>query len=201
MSKSDTIFVDIDTQNDFLDNKGSLYILQSENIRINLAKLINFAVKNDITLISTMDSHSENDPEFREFRPHGIPGTWGWQKIPETTYDNYQIIEPQEINHLELKTDKFIIKKPQISAFSNPNTMKLIKALNKRNFVVFGVATDYCVKQFTLGLLKENFLVQLVEDAIAGINDLSTEYAIVQMVNHGAKLVKTEEIISKLEEK
>ena len=199
MDKTSTVFVDIDTQNDFLDFKGSLYIPESENIRPNLAKLINFAIENNITLISTMDSHLENDPEFKSFKPHCIPGTWGWQKIPETQYENYLVIEPEdEINEKKLDKNKFILKKREINAFSNPNTLDLIKRLGKKDFVVFGVATDYCVKQFTLGLLTQNFCVQLVIDAIKGIDDVDADLAIGKMIENGVRLVKTDEVIRKL---
>lgn len=199
MKKSDVVFVDIDTQNDFLDYNGSLYIPGSENIRPNLKLLIDFAVNNNLKIISTMDSHAEDDPEFLEFKPHCIPGSWGWQKIPETIYDNYQLIEPVVEDELRLLSNRFIVKKHMIDAFSNPNLMRLLYYLEKRNFIVFGVATEYCIRQLVLKLLKEHFLVQLVEDAIIGISDENAEIAIQEMVANGAKLIKTEEVLRKIE--
>jgi nicotinamidase/pyrazinamidase len=192
---SDTAFFDIDTQNDFLNPKGSLYIKDSENIKFNLKELIKFAEERNITIVSTMDSHIENDPEFADFAPHCIPGTWGWKKIPETTYPDYQVVELKEVKDLEIKSNRIIIKKRELDFFKDPRVVKIIKVLNKQNFIVFGVATDYCVKSAGLGLLKENFSVYLVEDAIKGINIEKAQNDLKIMLDNGATLIKTEEVI------
>lgn len=195
MDKSDTVFFDIDTQNDFLNPEGNLYIQSSESIKPNLAKLIRFALENDITLVSTMDSHIVNDPEFAEFGPHCIPETWGWQKIPETTYSDYQVIELEEVDNLDIKSNRIIIKKREIDFLRDPRVIKIIKTLNKRNFLVFGVATDYCVKFVALGLRREGFSVYLAEDAIKGINEKNAQNDLESMINNEIKLIKVDDII------
>lgn len=201
MDKNKTVFVDIDTQNDFLDIQGTLYISESSGIKRNLARLVKFAIDKNITIISTMDTHFENDPEFNIFKPHCIANSWGWEKIPETTYNKFQSIEFQENKNLKLKSNRFILKKPRLSPFSNYNTMILLKLLKKEDFVVFGVATDFCVRESVLGLLNAHFKVYLVEDAIKGINESNSKTALEEMAENGACFVKTREIISKLEQK
>lgn len=203
MDKLNTIFIDIDTQNDFLDIKGELYVPQSASIKRNLAILIDCAVSKNLPILSTLDTHYDHDPEFWTFKPHCSPKSWGWQKISETSYDNFQYIEPQTIKnlHLKLKSNRFMVEKQKISAFSNPNTLQLLQAMQKETCIVFGVATDFAVKEFTLGLLKENFKVQLVFDAIKGLNEFQAALAIQEMLDNGAELIKTREIISNLEQK
>jgi isochorismate hydrolase len=51
------------------------------------------------------------------------------------------------------------------------------------------------VKSAGLGLLKENFSVYLVEDAIKGINIEKAQNDLKIMLDKGATLIKTEEVI------
>lgn len=200
MDKSEFVFFDVDTQNDFLDYRCNLYIPGCEHIKENLARLVAFAMENNIALVATMDTHTVNDPQFHYFQPHCLPDTKGWEKIPETNCCDYQIIEAIEIGGLKFRGNKFLVKKAEINPFSNHNLKKLIKWLGKRKFVVFGVTTEYCVKHVINGLLSmelpnENFLVQLVEDAIIGINDRDSEATLEEVKSRGVKLVRTEEVL------
>jgi nicotinamidase-related amidase len=60
-----TVFFDIDTQIDFLFPAGALYAPGAEKIIGTVATLNRYAAKHGIPVVSTMDAHSENDPEFR----------------------------------------------------------------------------------------------------------------------------------------
>ena len=75
-----TVFFDVDTQLDFLYPAGALYIPGAENIIGALGALTKFAVANKIQIISTADAHSEDDPEFKTWKPHCVAGTDGATK-------------------------------------------------------------------------------------------------------------------------
>ena len=75
-----TVFVDIDTQIDFLFPAGALYVPGAERILPAIAQLNHYAVEHSMPLISTADAHSENDPEFRTWPPHCVAGTAGQSK-------------------------------------------------------------------------------------------------------------------------
>jgi len=60
-----TVFFDVDTQIDFLYPSGALYAPGAEMIVDRVAKLNCYAAAHGITVISSMDAHSENDPEFK----------------------------------------------------------------------------------------------------------------------------------------
>ena len=46
----------------------------------NVARLNRYAGANGIPVISDMDAHSENDPEFRDWPSHCVAGTFGQMK-------------------------------------------------------------------------------------------------------------------------
>jgi nicotinamidase-related amidase len=59
------IFVDVDTQRDFLEPDGALFISGSEVIRPNLARLTRFAREQGIPILATACAHHEGDPLAR----------------------------------------------------------------------------------------------------------------------------------------
>src|ERR1700683_5504186 len=79
-----TVFFDVDTQIDFMYPAGALYVPGAENVVGEIAALKRFADSQGIPLVSTMDAHSEDDPEFRVWPPHCVVGTAGQLK-PEAT--------------------------------------------------------------------------------------------------------------------
>ena len=65
-----TVFFDIDTQIDFLYPAGALYVPGAERLVPLIARLNRIAP----ALVSTLDAHSENDPEFQSYPPHCVAG-------------------------------------------------------------------------------------------------------------------------------
>src|SRR5262245_11720479 len=84
MSKRDLVFVDIDTQFDFMDKGGSLYVPGAEEIVPNLRKLISFAKDRSVPVVASVDAHPADDPEFAQFPPHCVRDTPGQLKIGAT---------------------------------------------------------------------------------------------------------------------
>ena len=73
MLEGPLVFVDVDTQRDFLDPDGALFIAGSGAIRPNLARLTRFARAQGIPILATACAHAEGDPEFAVFPPHCPP--------------------------------------------------------------------------------------------------------------------------------
>src|SRR5512135_1494803 len=85
-------FIDIDTQRDFMLPGGALYVPRAETLLPALERLTRFAVDNGIPLISTMDAHETDDPEFARFPRHCVKDTPGYAKIPETLLPGHALI-------------------------------------------------------------------------------------------------------------
>ncbi len=89
-------------------------------------------------------------------------------------------------------------EKQEVSVFSNANAA-LLKRFDAA--VVYGVATEYCVKAAVLGMRQRGIDVLVVEDAIKGINPEGEFYAIEEMKAAGAKFIKTKDVLEgKVEE-
>ncbi len=55
--KNKTVFVDIDTQFDFMNPKGALYVQDAEGIIDNIKKLFDYANEHKIKILSSTDAH------------------------------------------------------------------------------------------------------------------------------------------------
>ncbi len=195
--KDKTVFIDIDTQFDFMNPQGNLYVPDAEDIVDNIKKLFDYAKEHKIKILSSTDVHTVDDPEFKLFPAHCIKGTTGNQKIEASTCSNNITIEnrEREITESIMDHEQIIVESQTFDIFESVNTDKIVKKLDVRNFVVFGVATDYCVKAAVLGLLKRDYNVSLVTDATKSITKEGKEKALNEMKNAGAVFTTTEDII------
>ena len=196
--KNKTVFVDIDTQFDFMNPRGNLYVPDAEDIIDNIKKLFDYAKEHKIKILSSTDAHMVDDPEFNLFPAHCVKGTPGNQKIEASTCNDNITIEnrEQEITESIMDHDQIIVESQTFDIFESTNTDKIVKKLDAQNFVVFGVATDYCVKAAVLGLLKRGYNVSLVTDATKSITKEGNEKSLNEMKDAGAVFTTTEDIIT-----
>lgn len=154
----DLAFLNIDTQNDFIEPTGSLSIPCAEKIRKNLGKLTKLARKKGIPIISTADLHTLQDSEISNepdeiytFKPHCMIGTEGAEFIPETKPRNPYIINYNDstfnLNQL-LDSREIVLCKNDFEVFNgNPHAKDVFEFLNPKRLVVYGVASNICVNQ------------------------------------------------------
>ncbi len=189
------VFIDIDTQFDFIDPSGALYVNGAADIVINLKKLTEYGVKKDIPIISTQDTHTLDDPEFKDFPPHCVSGTHGYKKINETIVNDtlkVNVFDSETILKYNYKNWCFL--KTELDAFSHPLFERFIEKYIDHTFVIYGVATEYCIRLVAKGLL-DRYSIILVEDAIRGVSEDAAEKTIKELKMNGALLRKTAEII------
>ncbi len=197
--KNKTVFVDIDTQFDFMNPNGALYVPDAENIIDNIKRLFDYAKEHKIKILSSTDAHQVDDPEFKLFPPHCVKDTPGNQKIEASTCKDNIIIEniEQDITESMLDHEQIIVESQTFDIFDSINTDEIAKKLDARSYVVFGVAADYCVKAAVLGLLKYGYNVSLVTDATKAITKEGKEGALKEMKDAGAVFTTTEDVIAK----
>ena len=197
--KNETVFVDIDTQFDFMNPNGALYVPDAEDIIDNIKRLFDYAKEHKIKILSSTDAHQVDDPEFKLFPPHCVKDTPGNQKIEASTCKDNIIIEniEQDITESMLDHEQIIVESQTFDIFESINTDEIVKKLDAHNYVVFGVATDYCVKAAVLGLLKRGYNVSLVTDATKAITKEGKEEALKEMKDAGAVFTTTEDVIAK----
>ncbi len=195
--KNKTVFVDIDTQFDFMDPQGNLYVPDAEDIIDNIKKLFDYAKEHKTKILSSTDAHTVDDPEFKLFPPHCVKGTSGNQKIEASTCKDNILIEniEQDITEFMLDHEQTIIEKQSHDIFDNTNIDKVIVQLDASDYVVFGVATDYCVKFAVLGLLRRGYKVTLVTDAVKATTQEGEEKSLNEMKNAGAVFTTTKDVV------
>ena len=199
MSHFAQVFVDVDTQFDFIDPTGKLYVPGAERLIPAFDRLFVFAKQRGIRVISSADNHAPEDPEFARFPPHCVRGTSGQARIRQTLLPSRVIVEPdpEMARPVELFADyqQIIFHKAAIDVFTNPNAGKLVERLDADDFIVFGVATDYCVLADVLGLRQRGKRVRVVRDAIKGISEDTARRAVDDMMQAGAKWTTVAEVI------
>jgi nicotinamidase/pyrazinamidase len=188
-----TVFFDVDTQLDFLFPAGALAIPGAERIVPALGELTRLAVARGIQIISTADAHTEDDPEFKIWKPHCVADTVGQMKTAGTTAGGALVV-PMAEWHVKAGETKLpaqvIIEKQSIDCFTNPNLSPLLKAIGADRYVVYGVATEHCVQGALTGLLSTGAQVELVEDAVCGIDPAQVKATLARLVAAGGKLTR-----------
>jgi nicotinamidase/pyrazinamidase len=189
------VFVDVDTQVDFMLPTGRLHVPGAERLVPNLARLMNWAREHEIPVLSSADAHLPDDPEFKIWPPHCVAGTAGQRRIQETQFAEAVIIprRPHAFTPPERWVGQFIIEKSTYDPQDNPNFNEVLGALGPRHAVVFGVATEFCVRASTLALVHHGFPVDLVADAIKAISEEGGRQALEEMTAAGIRLVTAEE--------
>lgn len=266
-----TIFYDVDTQNDFMNKDGALYVPDAELIKPALAKLTKYACEQGIPIFGSVDRHF-GTPEYKHreaelqrnggpFPDHCMDGTDGQRKIGETTSvfvhplwsffdvsvvfiennlqgkstvikENFNYLSDNPTikrtklsnNNLQERLRTFITDKTRQSVknykldrtgdesyntipgiffekqhydvATNPWFEKTMRAIAPEKAIVYGVATDYCVKAGVLALKKAGVPeVYVVTDAIRGITPDGSKLALEEMVTAGAKLTNLEQVL------
>ena len=184
-----TAFFDVDTQIDFLFPAGALYVPGVERLLPRFAELNRFAVSQGIPLISDMDAHTENDPEFRVWPPHCVVGTTGQLKPAATMVADAPVVIPP--GPVEVRVEgarQIIFEKRKLDPFSNPNMPALLEALGAEEYVVYGVVTEYCVRNAALGLLKAGKRVKFVTDAVETLKRADSDRTLNEFTAAGGRL-------------
>jgi len=200
------IYVDVDTQHDFCDPQGALFVRGAPAIMERVKMLVGAAVRRGDLLFGSVDSHDFTAWEFQAnggpFPPHCVKGTTGWLKMSGTLHEktvfvpNVPDFDPSKLPD----ASAILFEKEVYSMFANPSAEKVIDAvLAKRGLgrdveaIVFGVATDYCVKAAAVGLRQRGFRVAVVTDAIAAVDPKTGAEALAEMQAAGCRLITTEE--------
>ena len=191
------IFLDIDTQRDFMLPDGALYVEGAEGLIPQIERLTRFAVEHDIIIVSSFDAHEPNDPEFKEFPPHCVKGTPGQENIPESLCANRIVVgidteEPPEL----VSASQIIIEKQTLNFFDNPRTHEVLDLLEPDKIYIYSVATDYCIKIVALEALAHGYNIAIIKDAIMGIEKEAAQKALAEIQHLGGKLINTEDILS-----
>jgi len=187
----------VDVQNDFCPG-GALAVPEGDKIIPVLNKYIKIFSRKKLPIFASRDWHPRDTKHFKQFG-----GPWPKHCIQNTKGAGF---------HRSLKFSKETVilskgmdpDKDSYSAFqaidsNGTEFLQLLKIFGVKELFVGGLATDYCVKSSVLDALKSGLKVDLLIDAIKGVNirPKDSEDAMEEMVSRGARKM-TFEKFSKL---
>jgi len=189
------LFIDVDTQLDFLYPAGALYVPGAERLIPTLAKLTRHAAQHGIPLVSTVDAHAENDPEFGSWPKHCVAGTTGQHKS-EVTLLPRRVMAPNRVGDLAIDgAQQIVVEKQSVDAFQTHTFARIVRRFNPDRLVVYGVVTEICVLHAVRGLLSLGKPVTVVADAIQALGAQASREALQQMRAGGAMLATAAEVV------
>jgi nicotinamidase/pyrazinamidase len=183
-----TVFVDIDTQIDFLFPAGALYVPGAERLLPVIERLNRFAIEHKIPLVSTVCAHNENDDEFKEWPPHCVVGTTGQVKPASTLVGKTSVVPNRHVDVEIAGAQQIILEKQQLDLFTNPNIHQLLGKLQADHYVIYGVVTEYCVKHASMGLIGMGKRVTLITDGVETLDPAESDAMMAEFTNLGGVL-------------
>ncbi|HEY1368438.1 MAG TPA: cysteine hydrolase family protein [Gaiellaceae bacterium] len=178
-----TILWDVDTQVDFMEPRGKLYVPGAQQAAPAMERLVDAARAAQIVHVASADDHELTDPEISDrpdyrntYPPHCLRGTRGAEKVMETKQRDplplsHVPFPPGLVPRLIKGRREIVLLKKNFNVFTNPNTAPLLDALEPDRIVVFGVATDVCNDAAILGFLQRGHRVVFVEEAARGLDE------------------------------
>jgi nicotinamidase/pyrazinamidase len=178
-----TVFWDVDTQFDFMQPQGKLYVPGAETIIPKVSEARRFALENGYSMIANIDWHSpDNDeisdtPDFKQtFPPHCMAGDPGSERVGflgklPMEYVQIDRMSTEALRKLTAKEQfHIVIRKNSLDVFSNPNTDTLVELIAPKKVVVFGVALEFCVYYVVRGLSRfSGIRLCLPKDVVKGL--------------------------------
>ncbi|HEV7132477.1 MAG TPA: isochorismatase family cysteine hydrolase [Gaiellaceae bacterium] len=204
------ILWDVDTQVDFMEPSGKLYVPGANDVAPAMERLVDAARAARLVHVASADDHELTDPEISDapdftstYPPHCLRGTRGAEKILETKQRDPLPLSlvpypPRLVPQLVAGRRELLLLKKNFDVFTNPNTEPLLDALDPEEIVVFGVATDVCDDAAILGFLRRGRRVRFVEDAARGLDDARTAACQAVWRERGVEFATVEEVIASL---
>jgi nicotinamidase/pyrazinamidase len=204
------ILWDVDTQVDFMEPAGKLYVPGAKDVAPVMEELVDAARAARLVHVASADDHEATDPEISDdpdlrntYPPHCLRGTRGAEKILETRQRDPLPLAllpfpPGLVPGMIEGRREFLLLKKSFDVFTNPNAEPLLAALDPDEIVVFGVATDVCDNAAILGFLQRGRRVTFVEDASRGLDEARTAACVAAWRDRGVEVTTAGEVIRSL---
>jgi nicotinamidase/pyrazinamidase len=204
------ILWDVDTQVDFMEPSGKLYVPNARDVAPAMERLVDAARAARVTHVASADDHELTDPEISDapdftntYPPHCLRGTRGAEKVLETKQRDPLPLSllpfpPGLVSGMVEGKRELLLLKKNFDVFTNPNADPLLAALDPEEIVVFGVATDVCNDAAIRGFLRRSRRVVFVEDASRGLDEQRTASCTAFWREGGVEFSTVDEVIASL---
>ncbi len=166
-----TALIVVDMQNDFADQKGSLYVTGAEQVIPVVNTEIERARSAGALVVYTRDWHPEVTPHFAKdggiWPVHCVADTWGAAFHPDVVVEGPTIFKG---TGGEDGYSGFAVRDPRTGATSSTGLDDLLEAHEITGVVVTGLALDYCVKATALDAAAAGLSTRLLRDGTRAVN-------------------------------
>lgn len=191
---------DVDTQVDFMEPAGKLYVPGAAERREAMGRLVLAARAAGLVHVASADDHLPTDAEISDtpdfvatFPPHCMRGTRGAEKVAETAQLHSLVVGPAD---LAPGQREFLLLKQSTDVFTNPHAATLLDFLAPSEVIVFGVATDVCDHAAIVGMRDRGWEVAFVEDAASGLSDERVAACLAEWRERGVRFTTADQVIA-----
>jgi nicotinamidase/pyrazinamidase len=158
----------VDMLKGFLEPEGSLYCGDSarEIIPYVRRRIREYERRGD-PVVFTCDRHAPDDPEFEQWEPHCIEGTWG----------------AEIVDALPVPDESLVVAKTTINPFFETRLDEVLAQLEPDTVEVVGVCTNICVLYAAMELRVRTFEVRVPRKGVATFDAEAHEQALQAMEN------------------
>ncbi|QIA08950.1 cysteine hydrolase family protein [Draconibacterium halophilum] len=207
MENEKLIFWNVDTQVDFVEPEGKLYVEGAEKIKPLWQQITDFAKQKNICVVNTADFHYSESAELSDtpdfvntFPQHCMANTPGAEYVAETQPEEPVIFDwNYDYNNFEAvqSARNIVIRKDAFDVFAgNPFTDNILENINPEIVVVYGVTTNVCVNDAVVGLSKRVERVIVIEDAIKELPNIPLPFE--EWEKLGVEMMTFEDLAAKL---
>ncbi len=134
-------------------------------------------------------------PSLRNFRRIALPALRGQSRIDATSWPDGAILGRDGVFDGTLKPH-LTLEKQHFDVFTHPQANAVFQRYQqgRPTFVVYGVATDYCVRAAVFGLLERGGKTAVVVDAVRAIDHAHEADVFAEFIRRGAYLTLTEAV-------
>lgn len=199
----------VDLQGDFTTlRQGALAVEGSDRVYVEKVEQVTLRLKEKgFTLFATQDWHPRDHVSFFTSHPGKQPfETIEIDGISQLLWPPHCVRESENARLL-IDTSLFskVVKKgtnrlyDSYSGFQDQGGVateleELIRAAKLTRLIIYGLATDYCVKATALDAAKRGFEVFVVKDLCRGVSMDTTRTALEEMRQHGINIITVEDL-------
>ncbi|MCZ7647271.1 MAG: isochorismatase family protein [Planctomycetota bacterium] len=202
-----SLFVDLNTLEDFFGARPVVLLSNPERTRANLRELTSWLERHGEPLLSATDAHAPDAPEFAAhgLPPHGVVGTPGAARIRETSRKHAPVIPASGkrqpwpmIGELAAKGGQLVLEKENFDLFDNPAAREVLKGFGARELILFGGLFAYDLRATALSARTLGYEVLILEDAIGIWNAPKAAEVRGELARRGVRFGATDQALQQL---
>ncbi|MBN1663721.1 MAG: nicotinamidase [Deltaproteobacteria bacterium] len=192
--ETDSALIVVDVENDFLPG-GALGVRAGDQVIAPMNRAIDVFLKEKLPVLYSRDWHPRDHSSFQQnggpWPPHCVQDTEGARFSSDLSISKNPLVFSKGTNAAQEEYSAFHARDTAGNTVS-----EVLERLGVRHVFIGGLATDYCVLNTALDLLKAGYRVTVLTDACRAVNVAphDGEKALEKMIAAGAMMMTTQDL-------